>query len=367
MKGDTALRIFLCGDVMTGRGIDQVLPHPASPELFESYVKDARDYVFFAEKLNGAISRPVDFAYVWGDSLEELTSADARIINLETSITDDGSPWPDKGIHYRMSPRNIPCLTSAHIDCCCLANNHVLDWGYAGLADTLKALDTTAIAHAGVGKNSLEADAPAALPLPRGRRILVWAVGARNSGIPLEWNATEAGPGLSLLPDLSVETARGIGSRVQAYKHQGDIAIVSVHWGGNWGYELPPSQVAFARQLIDDGVDLVHGHSSHHAKAQEVYRGRLILYGCGDFITDYEGIGGYEEFRGDLSLMYLAKLDSSGSLLELRMVPMHMHRFRLSHSSRTDAVWLCNLLNELDRRFACEVDRTQDNSLMLRW
>jgi poly-gamma-glutamate synthesis protein (capsule biosynthesis protein) len=168
--------------------------------------------------------------------------------------------------------------------------------------------------------------------------------------------------------DLSVAAARQVGSRVRVYKQPGDVAIVSVHWGGNWGYDVPESQVAFAHQLVDDGVDLVHGHSSHHVKAQEVYRRRLILYGCGDFITDYEGISGHEEFRGDLSLMYLAELDSlSGCLLELRLVPMQIRRFRLNHASRTDAEWLCQLLNDLNRRFVCDARMEEDNSLMLRW
>ena len=63
----------------------------------------------------------------------------------------------------------------------------------------------------------------------------------------------------------------------------------------------------------------MHGHSSHHVKAIEVFRGRLILYGCGDFLTDYEGVGGYEEFRGDLALMYFVELDSgTGELVGLR-------------------------------------------------
>src|SRR5713226_1537518 len=138
-----AICLFLCGDVMTGRGIDQVLPHPGNPVLYESYVRDARDYVQLAERVNGPIPRPVDLEYIWGDALEELQRAgtDLRIINLETSITRSGSPWPNKGIHYRMHPLNVGCITAAGVDCCCLANNHVLDWGYEGLEETLQTLD----------------------------------------------------------------------------------------------------------------------------------------------------------------------------------------------------------------------------------
>src|SRR5690349_19498607 len=126
------IRVFLCGDVMTGRGIDQLLPHPGNPVLYEDHVRDARGYVQLAEIVNGPIPRPVEFEYIWGDALGELQRAgtDVRIINLETSITRDGDPWPNKGIHYRMHPLNAGCIPAARIDCCCLANNHVLDWGY---------------------------------------------------------------------------------------------------------------------------------------------------------------------------------------------------------------------------------------------
>src|SRR5512133_1189507 len=131
--------LFLCGDVMTGRGIDQILPHSAPPQLFEPYVRDARKYVELAERQSGPIPRPVDFAYVWGDALAELQRRQptVKLINLETSLTADGMHWPGKGIHYRMHPANVPLLTTAGIDVVALANNHVLDWGYAGLAQTL--------------------------------------------------------------------------------------------------------------------------------------------------------------------------------------------------------------------------------------
>ena len=117
------LCLFVCGDVMTGRGIDQILPHPGKPQLFERYVRDARDYVELAESAHGPIPRPVSYEYIWGDALEELDRAavDARIINLETGITTSDDYWPAKEVCYRMNPRNIGCLTAAGIDCCTLA------------------------------------------------------------------------------------------------------------------------------------------------------------------------------------------------------------------------------------------------------
>src|SRR5687768_9588317 len=105
------ITLFLCGDVMTGRGIDQVLPHPSPPRLHEPYVKDAQDYVALADRVHGPISQPVGFSYIWGDAWQAWArmSPDVRLINLETSITTSEAHWQGKGIHYRMHPTNVPC------------------------------------------------------------------------------------------------------------------------------------------------------------------------------------------------------------------------------------------------------------------
>ena len=362
--------VFVCGDVMTGRGLDQALPHPGNPVLYEPHVRDARDYVRLAERANGPIPRPVADAYVWGDALAELAGAgpDARIVNLETSITSSEDAWPGKRIHYRMQPQNIGCLTAARIDCCCLANNHVLDWGYAGLTETLRTLDRAGIARAGAGEDAAEAAAPAALDVPGKGRVLVFSLGSTTSGIPREWAATRDRPGVNLLEDLSDETARRAAGRIREAKRPGDVAVASIHWGRNWGYEVPDEQIRFAHRLVEGGVDLVHGHSSHHPKALEVYRDRLILYGCGDFLDDYEGISGYEEFRDDLRLLYLVRVDPrQGRLAEARLVPMQARRFRLNRASQADASWLCDLLNRLVAPFGTQVQLEGDNSMTLRW
>lgn len=364
-----SISLFVSGDVMTGRGIDQILPHPGNPVLYEAYVRDARKYVDLAEAVHGPISRPVPFESIWGDALEELQhiGTDVRIINLETSITTCSNYWPNKAVLYRMHPQNIGCLTAAGIDCCCLANNHVLDWGYPGLEETLHTLDTAAVAHAGAGRNAAEAAAPAVLPVSGKGRVLVFAFGSPTSGVPWEWRATKNRPGINLLADLSPDTARQIASEIRQAKRPGDVALVSIHWGPNWGYEIPDEQIDFAHRLVEDGADLVHGHSSHHVKAIEVYRGRLILYGCGDFLTDYEGISGYESFRGDLALMHLVKSDpQDGRVVEVRLVPFKSRRFRLSRVPTADAEWLCNLLSTLGAPFGTQVELDVDNSMIVR-
>jgi poly-gamma-glutamate synthesis protein (capsule biosynthesis protein) len=361
----------MCGDVMTGRGIDQVLPHPSDPRIYESYLRSATGYVKLAEKVNGPIPQPVNFAYIWGDALEELDRAapHVRLINLETSITTSNDYWKGKGINYRMHPQNIASLTAAGIDASTLANNHVLDWGYAGLSETLKSLKNANIQTAGAGLNIAEAEAPAVLHVAGGSRVLVFAFGLTSSGIPLNWAAGNKRPGVYLLPDLGAKSVRHIQEKIAEVKRTGDIVVVSIHWGGNWGYDISRKQKRFAHQLIDDGgVDIIHGHSSHHVKAVEVYRDKLILYGCGDFLNDYEGIGGYEEFRGDLSLMYFAVVNSAnGKLVSLQMTPTRMRRFKINRAAGAAAIWLMNTLNREGASVGTRVKLEKDNRLALYW
>jgi poly-gamma-glutamate capsule biosynthesis protein CapA/YwtB (metallophosphatase superfamily) len=362
------LRLFLCGDVMTGRGIDQVLPHPGDPALHERHVKSARMYIELAECANGAIPQPAGYEYVWGDSLAELKHAApaARIVNLETAITTSNDAAA-KGINYRMNPHNAEILTTAKIDCCVLANNHVLDWGETGLEETLNVLDAAHVLHAGAGRNFHDAAAPGRITLPDGRRILVFAFGFESSGIPPAW-AAGSGPGVNFVAEASEDAVGRIAKQVEMLVREGDVCVASIHWGDNWGYTVPPAQRAFAHDLIDvAGFHVVHGHSSHHAKAIEVYRGRLILYGCGDFITDYEGISGYERFRGDLSMMYLPEFRKTGELSMLRMVPFQMRRFRLNHAAPGDAQWLQQRLERESATFGNHVVLNPDNSLSLVW
>ncbi len=372
MKKQSAVRItiFLCGDVMTGRGIDQVLPCPGEAQIYEPFMKNAAGYVRLAERMSGPIPKPVGFSYIWGDALGELDRAapDARIINLETAVTES-EDYEDKGINYRMHPDNIPCITAAGIDCCSLANNHVLDWGPRGLRETLDTLRSAGLKSSGAGSDLREAKAPVILEVAGKGRVLLFSFGSTTSGIPLSWAAGQMRPGVSLLRDLSVNTALSIRAEIRNVKQQGDLVVASMHWGGNWGYDVPEEQRAFAHTLVDEaGVDIIYGHSSHHVKGIEVYKERLILYGCGDFLNDYEGITGYEDFRSDLGLMYFVTADAeTGRLSSLRMVPTRVKHFRVHRASGPDARWLRDILNREGKRFGSSVDLHPDDTLTLLW
>src|SRR6266704_3680385 len=285
---------------MTGRGVDQVLPHAGDPELRERYAADARAYVRLAERAHGRLPRPAGFAWPWGDALRVLEAAapDVRVINLETSITRSRGFAAGKAIHYRMSPGNVPCLAAVRPGACALANNHVLDFGRRGLRDTLDAVS---------------------------------------------------------------------GAGLRAAKRPGDVVVVSVHWGSNWGYGVGPDQVRFAHRLIGGGVDLIHGHSSHRPRPVEVFGGKLVLYGCGDCINDYEGIAGHERYRGDLRLLYFASLHpGTGTLAALQMAPVQARKLRLRRARQADARWLATAVERASSRFGSRVGLQPDGLLALR-
>lgn len=359
--------LFLCGDVMTGRGIDQVLPHPSDPLLHEPHVRSALDYVELARRANGPIPRPVDFAYAWGDALAELVRVgpEVRIVNLETAVTRSDD-WLPKGINYRMHPANVPVLEAAGIDVCVLANNHVLDWGPPGLTETLETLRSARIATVGAGRDAAEATAPAILELPRGRRVVTFALGSVTSGIPEDWAASAKRPGVNLLEQKAI---REIAASVERVKRPGDVVVASLHWGGNWGYAIPRQQRELAHALVDEArVDVVHGHSSHHPKGIEVHGGRPILYGCGDFLNDYEGISGYEAFRGDLVLMYFVSFDPlGGRLVRLEMTPLQIRRFRLHRASMEDSRWLRDTLQRECAKLGTHLKPAAEGRLALGW
>ncbi|MGW4391743.1 CapA family protein [Streptomyces sp. NPDC004685] len=365
--GTGVVTLFLCGDVMLGRGVDQILPHPGDPELREGYVRDARAYVDLATEADGPIPAPVGPEWPWGDALAllERNAPDVRIVNLETAITGDGEFAPGKAVHYRMHPANVAAITVARPDVCVLSNNHVLDFGPSGLTETLDVLAGAGLRCAGAGRDAEEAYAPAVVPAGRAARVLVFAIGMPSSGIPPSWAATAAHPGVAYVAGPTAAAAEALVRRAQQLRRPGDVVVVSVHWGSNWGYHVPQGLARFAHDLVDGGVDVVHGHSSHHPRPIEVYRDRLILHGCGDFIDDYEGITGYEEYRDDLRVAYLVSVAvDTGRLTGLRMAPLRARRMRLERAPAQDRSWLRETLERISE----DVDVTlePDGTLALR-
>jgi poly-gamma-glutamate synthesis protein (capsule biosynthesis protein) len=112
-------------------------------------------------------------------------------------------------------------------------------------------------------------------------------------------------------------------------------------------------------------ADIVHGHSSHHPKAVEIYQHKPIIYGCGDFLNDYEGIGGYEEYRPWFSLMYFVTLNlQSGYVESLEIVPLCVRRMTLEHAKDEGRRWLVKKLNTLGKEFSTQFTLINDRLVL---
>lgn len=94
----------------------------------------------------------------------------------------------------------------------------------------------------------------------------------------------------------------------------------------------------------------------------------MLLYGCGDFLNDYEGIGGYDSFRGDLALMYFPVLDpSNGNLLRLSMIPTQTRSFRIGRPRADDVTWSAQRMHRECSKLGARVVEEVDGTLTLEW
>jgi poly-gamma-glutamate synthesis protein (capsule biosynthesis protein) len=166
---------------------------------------------------------------------------------------------------------------------------------------------------------------------------------------------------------MSHGTIASIADQIARLRRPCDVMVISLHWEPNWGYDVPEQHRRFAHALIDQAdVSIVHGHSSHHAKAIEAYRGRIVLYGCGDFLNDYEGIEGYETYRDDLALLYVADVDvTTRHVVALDLVPFQIRRFQLVHPSQPDRHWLQQTLDRESRGYGSVVELADQGRLRL--
>ena len=334
------LKLVLGGDLMLGRGIDQLMPHHCEPALREAVLRDARDYVQLAERRHGPMARPFRPETPWGTSLAWMRrfNPELRLVNLETAITGCDRAWPGKGVHFRLHPANITSLQAARLDGCSLANNHSLDWGANGLADTLRNLRLAGIQSAGAGLSPHQAQRPARWELGRGQSLLLFAWAFTSSGAPTAWAAQPCRPGIGLLSSINSGSVKWLCRCINRQRRPGDRVVVSLHWGANWVPVIPEQHRWLARRLIElAGVDVVFGHSSHHPLPLEIHQGRLILYGCGDLINDYEGLPPHGPWRSDLVCLYGVELErSSGALQALELRPFQLRGFQLQEPSNAD-------------------------------
>ena len=284
-------------------------------------------------------------AYPWGDTLQVLRQADLRIANLECVLASGGEPEPGKIFTFRSEPKNVASLLAAGIDVVSLANNHVLDFGRDAFREMLPALDARGILHAGAGLDLDAARRPAV------RRVGTTAVGfiAFTDNQP-DWEAGATDPGVHYVPvehfpvnEVSVNDDGGRGGAarlddlldlVRRTKDRVQLLIVSAHWGGNWGYDVPSRHQDLARDLIDAGADVVFGHSPHVFRGVGIHRNRPIIFSAGDFVDDY-AVDPVE--RNDQSFVFMLETEGSEpSTLRLHPTIIDGFQVRLARGAAPD-------------------------------
>jgi len=314
---------------------------------------------------------------VWGNVLGRLHKLDGLVINLECVLSTRGREWQrtHRPFHFRADPEwAIPALERAGVDICALANNHVLDYEEVALWDTMEALDETGIAHAGAGETIDEALEPAIRtvggssagddePNAGGDSGLDVAVVSFTDNTP-EYAADEESPGTARIEiDIDDSDTRRLVSDAleRARETNPDLLVASLHWGPNMVTEPPESFREFGRWLIEDGVDIVHGHSAHVFQGIEVHEGRLIVYDAGDFVDDYRVD---DELRNDRSFLFVLAVTPDGQPTELRLHPTEIDDCVVREASPAAAAWSRERMRELSKPFGTEFDRDGDGLVL---
>jgi poly-gamma-glutamate synthesis protein (capsule biosynthesis protein) len=266
-------KITLVGDVMIGR-------------LFNNKLKG--DHQVFSPEIK-----------------KHFEESDLLVMNLETTLTDSKTKYPNKMFNYKLSPKYAKRVLSGLSKnvFCSLANNHILDYKVVGLKETVKVLNELGIHHTGAGMNKKEA-----------QRLVTINVGKTKIGFlsaanhysywaaKTEWEDQwfSSKEGIWYIDPTDFTTVSITLKIVKKAKVKCNILIFSCHMQPNYVDKISESIKRFYRALIDSGVDIVHGHSPHHVLPTEKYKTGYILYSMGDFVDDY-AIS--QKYRNDLGCL----------------------------------------------------------------
>ena len=230
--------------------------------------------VNFAGRTAGLLARP---ATAFGPITAVLRSADFTAVNLETAVvTSGGTPQP-KTYHFRAPPAAFTALRDAGVDLVTMANNHVLDYGPAGLAQTLAAVQAARFPYVGIGANAAAAWAPY-LTTIKGVTIAIIGV-SQVAELASSWVATGTRPGEANAIDLGRTLAA-----VRSAKRLASVVIVFMHWGTEGEACPDQAQLSLARELSAAGASIIVGAHAHMLQGSGWLGHTFVAYGLGNFL-----------------------------------------------------------------------------------
>jgi poly-gamma-glutamate capsule biosynthesis protein CapA/YwtB (metallophosphatase superfamily) len=304
------ITIAIAGDVMLGRYVNEVI-------------------------------RERGHAYPWGELLPTLYDVDLFLVNLECAITSETKRWHDgsyKPFHFRADCTSVETLRVGRVDFAALANNHIGDFGHAGLLETIAVLDRAGISHAGAGENLTAALTPARIDA-LGARVAVVSF----ADYPEQWAAGPSSPGMAFVPVSVTEDFAPVAEALEQARRDADVVVISMHWGPNFGERPPRHFRDFAHRALECGADIFWGHSAHIVQGIEVRNGKLILYDTGDFVDDYAV---EPNLRNDLSMLFLVRI-SPPFIERLELIPVHIRSCQVNPATGAGRDWIVRRVREL--------------------
>lgn len=267
-----------------------------------------------------SLARGVNKDFYTGRSVSPLTfvaplvsRAAVAFGNLESPLTKRNTRVPTKGpaggeIFLKGNPDFTFILTEAGFDVLSLANNHIMDYGPEGLADTIHYVEREQIKHVGAGADLAAALNPAEVDVD-GFKIHFLAF---NAVPPAEYNAAAGKPGVAPLDEGVVTSA------VAASAAKANLVVASLHWGDEGMFYPSAEQKRLAHKIVDAGADVVVGHHPHVLQGVETYEGAIIAYSLGNFLFDTR----FPERR--YSTLLTVEISRSKGVLGYRLIPIYI-------------------------------------------
>lgn len=303
------IRISFAGDIMLGRTFNDILKSDTNFNL-------------------------------WGNTKNHTEKSDLFIANLETTICDENvEKWPNKTFNYRLYPKYASnVLGKSGLDYVSLANNHTLDFQKKGLLQTLKTLAKHKIEFSGAGLTKKSATEPAVFSLRKfGKPIFIFSAADHydywESGVVKGIKGTE---GIWYIDKHDSESQSELLIKIQQTKKEypDSFIIVSLHWGHNYEYGISNWKKQFARQLINSGTNIIHGHSAHHIQPIERIGNGCVFYSMGDYIDDYAVT---KEFRNDLAFLADVYINPKNNhIVDIKTYPTRIRNYEVNFINKTD-------------------------------